>query len=188
MSAPDGLLRCHRPRQPRSGDQDDHHARRCLWGRGAVGSAAEGTGMSATNNGQRHENETYIGQAAGGTSLYAQRQHGAVPLALEVIAMSKRFGNFVALDQVSMRVHTGSMHALLGENGAGKSTLVKCIMGYYVPDAGDVLVDDREQAIENPRAAHALGMGMVYQHFTLVPNMTVAENLLLARPALPAII
>lgn len=110
------------------------------------------------------------------------------PLALEVIAMSKRFGNFVALDQVSLRVHTGSIHALLGENGAGKSTLVKCMMGYYRPDDGDLLVWERERTLQNPRDAHALGMGMVYQHFTLVPNMTVAENLLMARPSLPAVI
>ena len=76
--------------------------------------------------------------------------------------MSKRFGTFVALDQVSMRVQTGSVHALLGENGAGKSTLVKCIMGYYRPDDGDLLVWGRERTFTNPREAHALGMGMVY--------------------------
>lgn len=111
-----------------------------------------------------------------------------VPLALEVIAMTKRFGAFVALDQVSLRVHEGSVHALLGENGAGKSTLVKCIMGYQRPDDGDILVWNRERILSNPRDAHALGLGMVYQHFTLVPNMTVAENLLLARPTLPAVI
>jgi simple sugar transport system ATP-binding protein len=110
------------------------------------------------------------------------------PLALEVIAMTKRFGAFVALDAVSMRVHEGSVHALLGENGAGKSTLVKCIMGYHRPDDGDLLVWNRERTFNNPRDAHMLGLGMVYQHFTLVPNMTVAENLLLARPELPTVI
>src|SRR6266852_9234100 len=121
-------------------------------------------------------------------TLHVQQQRGTVPLALEVIAMSKRFGTFVALDQVSLRVHTGTVHALLGENGAGKSTLVKCIMGYHRPDDGDLLVWGRERTLANPREAHALGMGMVYQHFTLVPNMTVAENLLMARPSLPAVI
>jgi simple sugar transport system ATP-binding protein len=144
--------------------------------------------MSVANGRQGDGNERQIGHAAAGMSLPAQRQPGVVPLALEVIAMSKRFGTFVALDQVSMRVPTGSMHALLGENGAGKSTLVKCIMGYHRPDDGDLLVWDRERTFTNPREAHALGLGMVYQHFTLVPNMTVAENLLLARPALPAVI
>ena len=188
MPASHRLLRCHRPRQPRSGDQDDHHARRCLWGCCAIGSAAEGTAMSVTNSGQGDGNERQVGHTAEGMALPAQRQHSVVPLALEVIAMSKRFGAFVALDQVSMRVPTGSVHALLGENGAGKSTLVKCIMGYHRPDDGDLLVWGRERTFANPREAHALGIGMVYQHFTLVPNMTVAENLLLARPVLPAVI
>ena len=106
---------------------------------------------------------------------------------VEVLHTTKRFGAFTALDAVSMKVKAGNFHALLGENGAGKSTLVKCIMGYYQPDAGTVLVDDREQAIDNPRAAHALGLGMVYQHFTLIPAMTVTENLVLGRSALPQV-
>src|SRR5580692_6846930 len=109
-------------------------------------------------------------------------------LGIETISMTKRFGEFVALDAVSLKVAPGSIHALLGENGAGKSTLVKCIMGYYRPDQGDVLVGEREQIIDNPRAAHALGLGMVYQHFTLVPAMTVTENLVLARDELPAVV
>ncbi|MGZ5853565.1 MAG: ABC transporter ATP-binding protein [Xanthobacteraceae bacterium] len=108
-------------------------------------------------------------------------------LSIETIAMTKRFGAFTALDAVSMKVEPGSFHALLGENGAGKSTLVKCIMGYYLPDEGDVLIDNREQVIANPRDAHALGLGMVYQHFTLVPAMTVTENLVLARSELPSV-
>jgi general nucleoside transport system ATP-binding protein len=109
-------------------------------------------------------------------------------LGVEVLSMTKRFGEFTALDDVSLKVPAGSFHALLGENGAGKSTLVKCIMGYYTPDQGEVLVDDREQAIENPRAAHALGLGMVYQHFTSVPAMTVTENFVLARSHVPAVV
>jgi len=109
-------------------------------------------------------------------------------LGVEAISMTKRFGAFAALDRVSMKVPAASFHALLGENGAGKSTLVKCIMGYYRADEGDVVVGDRERVIENPRAAHALGLGMVYQHFTLVPAMTVTENFVLARPELPAVV
>ena len=109
-------------------------------------------------------------------------------LGVEVVSMTKRFGEFTALDAVSLNVPAGTFHALLGENGAGKSTLVKCIMGYYRPDEGAVLVDGHEQAIDNPRAAHALGLGMVYQHFTSVPAMTVTENFVLARSALPAVI
>ena len=109
-------------------------------------------------------------------------------LALETVDLTRRFGAFTALDAVSMRVRPGTVHALLGENGAGKSTLVKCIVGYQKPDAGAVLVDDREQDIASPAVARALGIGMVYQHFTVVPGMTVAENLLIARGALPAVV
>ncbi|HWF95937.1 MAG TPA: ATP-binding cassette domain-containing protein, partial [Xanthobacteraceae bacterium] len=109
-------------------------------------------------------------------------------IGIEAVAMTKRFGDFVALDAVSLRAAPGSFHALLGENGAGKSTLVKCIMGYYQPDQGAVIVGAGEQTIANPRAAHALGLGMVYQHFTLVGAMTVTENLVLGRDRLPAVI
>jgi simple sugar transport system ATP-binding protein len=109
-------------------------------------------------------------------------------LAIETVALGKRFGAFAALSEASCKIDAGSFHALLGENGAGKSTLVKCIMGYYHPDDGSVLVDGREQEIANPRDAHRLGIGMVYQHFTLVPGMTVLENLVMARPDVPAVI
>src|SRR5271166_4408618 len=107
---------------------------------------------------------------------------------VDAIAMTMRFGDFLALDNVELKVRPGSFHALLGENGAGKSTLVKCIMGYYHATQGDVLVGGREQIIANPKQAHALGLGMVYQHFTLVPAMTVAENLVLARDDVPAVV
>jgi len=107
---------------------------------------------------------------------------------VDAIAMTMRFGDFLALDNVELKVRPGTFHALLGENGAGKSTLVKCIMGYYHATQGDVLVGDREQIIANPKQAHALGLGMVYQHFTLVPAMTVAENLVLARDDVPAVV
>jgi simple sugar transport system ATP-binding protein len=104
-----------------------------------------------------------------------------VPPALEAIGLSKRFGSVLALDDVSLRLERGTVHALLGENGAGKSTLVKCIMGYYRADTGRVAVEGAESKIGSPRDAAALGIGMVYQHFTLVEAMTVAENLVLAR-------
>jgi ABC-type uncharacterized transport system ATPase subunit len=107
---------------------------------------------------------------------------------IEALHISKRFGDFVALDDVSLRVLPGTVHALLGENGAGKSTLVKCIMGYHRPDDGQLIVGTREQAIASPRDAHRLGLGMVYQHFTLVPSMTVAENLVMARADVPRVI
>ncbi len=107
---------------------------------------------------------------------------------IDAIAMTMRFGDFLALDDVELRVRPGTLHALLGENGAGKSTLVKCIMGYYHATEGQIIVGDREQAIANPKDAHALGLGMVYQHFTLVPAMTVAENLVLARDNVPGVV
>jgi general nucleoside transport system ATP-binding protein len=109
-------------------------------------------------------------------------------LALDTFALTKRFGAFTALDAVSLAVRPGTVHALLGENGAGKSTLVKCVVGYYRPDGGSVLIDGREHDIHSPTVARELGIGMVYQHFTVVPGMTVAENLLLARGKVPPVI
>ncbi|WP_280152830.1 ABC transporter ATP-binding protein [Piscinibacter sp. XHJ-5] len=109
-------------------------------------------------------------------------------VALETFKLTKRFGAFTALDSVSLAVRPGTVHALLGENGAGKSTLVKCIVGYHRADDGAVLVDGREQDIHAPAAARALGIGMVYQHFTVVPGMSVAENLLLARGRVPLVV
>ncbi|WP_290877656.1 ABC transporter ATP-binding protein, partial [Aquabacterium sp.] len=109
-------------------------------------------------------------------------------LALSTYALTKRFGAFTALDAVSIEVRPGTVHALLGENGAGKSTLVKAIVGYHQAEEGAVLVDGREVAITSPMLARQMGIGMVYQHFTVVPGMTVAENLLLAKGELPAVI
>ena len=102
--------------------------------------------------------------------------------------VSKRFGALTVLDSVSLRLEPGSVHALLGENGAGKSTLVKCIMGFYHADGGRVVVGDSAVSIKNPKDAQLHGIGMVYQHFTLVENMSVAENLVLSRAHVPALI
>jgi len=107
---------------------------------------------------------------------------------VEMLDFSKRFGALQALEHVSMTVEAGSFHALLGENGAGKSTLVKALIGFYSADPGQVLVDGREQAIHSPRDAAALGLGMIFQHFTVVPGMSVAENLTLAQRDLGAVI
>jgi general nucleoside transport system ATP-binding protein len=112
----------------------------------------------------------------------------ALPPAVEIVGMTKRFGALRALDDVSLSLPPGAFHAILGENGAGKSTLVKCVMGYHRADAGHVVVDGEPRAIAGPRDAAALGFGMVYQHFTLVPSMTVAENLVLGTPDLPAVV
>ena len=120
------------------------------------------------------------------TAVGAERADRAV--GMEVVGMTKRFGGVTALENVSTRIAAGAFHALLGENGAGKSTLVKCLVGYYQPDAGQIVVGAREQTIRSPHDAHALGIGMVYQHFTLVPSMTVAENLVMSRDDVPAVI
>ncbi|HEY8905041.1 MAG TPA: ABC transporter ATP-binding protein [Rhodoferax sp.] len=109
-------------------------------------------------------------------------------LALETIGLTKRFGSFTAMDQVSMKVEPGTVHALLGENGAGKSTLVKCVAGFQQAEEGSILIDGHEQTLANPVVARALGIGMVYQHFTLAPGMSVAENLLLAGDHVPLVI
>ena len=106
---------------------------------------------------------------------------------LETVGMTKTFGHFTALDDVSIKVESGSFHALLGENGAGKSTLVKCIMGFYTATRGSVMLDGHEVKVDSPRDARDLGIGMVYQHFTLVPCLTAAENLVISRADAPAI-
>ena len=121
------------------------------------------------------------------TLIPPQHEHtGAARV--EMLHFSKRFGALQALDDVSMTVAAGSFHALLGENGAGKSTLVKALIGFYSADTGQVLVDGREQAIHSPRDAAALGIGMIFQHFTVVPGMSVAENLALAQRDLKSVI
>ena len=107
---------------------------------------------------------------------------------LEAIGMSKRFGSLVALDDVSITVPAGNFHALLGENGAGKSTLVKSLIGFYKADKGTVQIDNRERDINSPRDAAKLGIGMIFQHFTVVPSMSVEENLALAGKNLNAVI
>ena len=110
------------------------------------------------------------------------------PPRIETQNLSKRFGALQALAGVSMTLRPGSFRALLGENGAGKSTLVKCIMGTYRADSGSVRVGEHDVELKNPRQAHALGIGMVYQHFTLVENMTVLENMVMARERVPGVL
>ena len=101
------------------------------------------------------------------------------PPALSFEHISKRFGSVVALDDVSMRVDIGQVHALVGENGAGKTTLMHVAFGMTAPDEGSVLVHADRVEVATPSDAISFGIGMVHQHFTLVPAMTVAENLVL---------
>src|SRR5690348_2839289 len=165
MRAGRGLLWRDRQGQPRPRAEDDQDAGRCVRRGGEIRRSDRSDRM-------------IIGEPPAPSGAFG----------VDAIAMTMRFGDFVALDNVELKVRPGTFHALLGENGAGKSTLVKCIMGYYLATEGAVVVGGREQSISNPKDAHALGLGMVYQHFTLVPAMTVAENLVLARDDVPAVV
>jgi general nucleoside transport system ATP-binding protein len=98
---------------------------------------------------------------------------------LELRGITKRFGSLVANDRIDLTVNPGEIHCLLGENGAGKSTLMNVLYGMLQPDEGEILIDDEAATIHGPGDAVAAGIGMVHQHFMLVPVFTVAENVML---------
>lgn len=98
---------------------------------------------------------------------------------LELRNIRKTFGDCVANDDVSLTVHKGTIHAVVGENGAGKSTAMKIVYGFYNADSGEILLEGKPAPIRNPHDAIDLGIGMVHQHFMLVDTMTVAENIIL---------
>ncbi|GAA3030415.1 ABC transporter ATP-binding protein [Microbacterium dextranolyticum] len=98
---------------------------------------------------------------------------------LELRGITKRFGSLVANDHIDLVVQPGEIHALLGENGAGKSTLMNVLYGLYRADDGEILLDDAVQSFRGPGDAMAAGIGMVHQHFMLIPVFTVAENVML---------
>lgn len=101
------------------------------------------------------------------------------PVVLEVHGLTKRFPGVLANDHIDLKLHKGMVLGLLGENGAGKSTLMNLIYGLYSPDEGEILVNGKPVHIRNPNDAIALGIGMVHQHFQLVPVLTVTENIML---------
>ncbi|MEO6195485.1 MAG: ABC transporter ATP-binding protein [Thermoanaerobaculia bacterium] len=98
---------------------------------------------------------------------------------LELRDITKRFGDVLANDRVSLAVAPGTIHAIVGENGAGKSTAMRIAYGFYAADSGEVVVEGQARRLASPHDAIALGIGMVHQHFMLVETMTVAENIVL---------
>lgn len=100
---------------------------------------------------------------------------------IEMIGIRKEFPGIVANDDITLQVEEGEIHAILGENGAGKSTLMSILFGLYHPDRGVIKVRGKEVHINNPNDAFELGIGMVHQHFQLVHNFTVAENIVLGK-------
>ncbi len=100
-------------------------------------------------------------------------------MSVELRGITKSFGDLVANNGIDLRVETGEIHAILGENGAGKSTLMNILYGLLSPDSGQILVDEQPVTISEPSDALAAGIGMVHQHFMLIPVFTVAENIVL---------
>ena len=117
----------------------------------------------------------------GGSVLRASDSAGSsADLALELRGITKRFGTFIANDAIDLDLREGEVHALLGENGAGKSTLMNVLYGLYRPDEGEIFVRGRAgRACTSSADAIRLGIGMVHQHFMLIPVMTVVENIVL---------
>ncbi len=101
------------------------------------------------------------------------------PNAVDMLGIVKRFPGVLANDHVDFTLRKGEVHALLGENGAGKSTLMSMLAGLYKPDAGKIVVNGQVINLTSPRDAIACGIGMIHQHFMLIPSQTVTENILL---------
>lgn len=98
---------------------------------------------------------------------------------LELKNITKKFGDVIANDNVSLNIEKGTIHAIVGENGAGKSTIMRIAYGFYKADSGEILYGGKPVNINSPEDAIRLGIGMVHQHFMLVDTMTVAENIIL---------
>jgi general nucleoside transport system ATP-binding protein len=101
---------------------------------------------------------------------------------VELRSITKRFPGVIACDEVGLQVYAGEIHALLGANGAGKTTLMQILYGVHRPDAGEIRIDGQRIELRSPRDAIRAGIGMVFQHFTLIPSLTAAENIMLGAP------
>ena len=99
--------------------------------------------------------------------------------AVEMKSISKNFGEVRANDAVDLRIKAGQIHAIVGENGAGKTTIMEILYGFYQADSGEIIIFGRPVRIENSHKAIDLGIGMVHQHFMLIPPLTVTENIIL---------
>jgi simple sugar transport system ATP-binding protein len=104
---------------------------------------------------------------------------------VELHGITKRFPGVIACDRVDLQIRPGEIHALLGENGAGKTTLMSILYGLYQPEAGEIWIDGQRRVMRSPKEAIRAGIGMVFQHFALIPGLTVAENIALAAPHSP---
>ena len=100
---------------------------------------------------------------------------------ISMSGITKRFGTVVANDHADFSLQCGEIHAIVGENGAGKSTLMKILCGLHQPNAGEIFYRNAPIQIENPRTAIRLGIGMVHQHFTLIPALNVLDNISLGK-------
>src|SRR5690348_18433399 len=115
------------------------------------------------------------------STLEAPTQEQSTPYAVEMHNITKSWPGVVANDHVNLKVLKGEIHALVGENGAGKSTLMNILYGLIHPDSGEILINGKPVHMTGPRDAIALGIGMVHQHFMLIPVFSVGENIMLGR-------
>ncbi len=113
------------------------------------------------------------------STLEAPTQEQSTPFAVEMRNVTKSWPGVVANDQVHLKVRKGEIHALVGENGAGKTTLMNILYGLIHPSSGEIYINGQLTHISGPRDAIRLGIGMVHQHFMLIPPLTVAENIVL---------
>src|SRR5437588_9862730 len=115
------------------------------------------------------------------STLTAPAEKTETPYAVEMRNICKAWPGVVANDHVNLTVRRGEIHALVGENGAGKSTLMNILYGLIHPDSGEILINGKPAHISGPRDAITLGIGMVHQHFMLIPVFSVGENIMMGR-------